>query len=84
MKPATTALENRLERRLLEWRRLAKGYRQAQLEREPSEEEWLLNREIADMIERLSGEISEDLAAARAIKRSQFEPKLFDDEPVRS
>lgn len=75
MKRATTALENRLERRLLDWRRLAAAYRTAQLEREPSEEEWTLNKENADMLERLSAEIREDMAAAKAISRSQYEPK---------
>ena len=73
-----TELENRLERRLHEWRKLAESYRRAQLDCEPSEEEWQLNKENADMIERLSAEIREDLAAAKAIKRSQFQPKLFD------
>jgi hypothetical protein len=29
------------------------------------------------MIERLASEISEDLAAAKAIGRSQYEPNLF-------
>lgn len=74
MKIATTALENRLERRLLDWRKLAAAYRLAQHECEPSEEEWQLNKENADMLERLSAEIREDLAAARAIKRSQYDP----------
>ena len=78
MKVATTALENRLERRLLDWRRLAATYRAAQLDCEPSEPEWDLNKENADMLERLSAEIREDLAAAKAIERSQFEPKMFD------
>jgi hypothetical protein len=69
----TTALEDRLEKRLREWRRLAATYRAAQLDCEPSEQEWDLNRENADMLERLSGEIREDLSAARAIKRSQYD-----------
>ena len=73
-----TALENRLERRLHAWRKLAESYRRAQLDCEPSEEEWQLNKENADMLERLSAEIREELAAAKAIKRSQYQPKLFD------
>ena len=75
MKHAATALENRLERRLSGWRRQAEAYRLAQRECEPSEEEWQLNKENADMLERLSSEIREDLAAAKAISRSQYEPK---------
>jgi len=71
-----TALENRLERRLRDWRKLAATYRQAQLDCEPSEQEWQLNKENADMIERLAGELSSDLSAGRAIRRSQYEPKL--------
>lgn len=67
-------LESRLERRLQSWRRLSNAYRTAQHDCEPSEQEWLLNKENADMLERLSSEIREDLAAARAIKRSQYEP----------
>lgn len=73
MKRATTALENRLERRLQDWRRLAAAYRTAQLDCEPSEQEWDLNRENADMLERLASEIREDMSAARAIKRSQYD-----------
>lgn len=75
MKRATTELEKRLERRLARWRVQAEAYRLAQRECEPSEEEWTLNKENADMLERLSAEIREDLAAARAISRSQYEPK---------
>ena len=69
-----TALENRLERRVRDWRRQAAAYRLAQHDCEPSEPEWDLNKENADMLERLSSEIREDLAAARAIKRSQYDP----------
>lgn len=69
------ALENRLEKRLRDWRKLAEAYRRAQLDCEPSEEEWTLNLENAEMIERLMAEIREDLAAARAIKRSLFAPR---------
>jgi len=71
-----TALENRLERRLYEWRKIAKAFRYAQNEREPSEEEWELNRAWAEAIERCASELGSDLAAARAIKRSQYEPKF--------
>ena len=69
------ALENRLERRLRDWRKLRDTYRQAQLDCEPSECEWELNREAADMIDRLMGEIREDLVATAIIKRSQFAPR---------
>lgn len=72
---AATELEKRLERRLSGWRKRAEAYRLAQRECEPSEQEWQLNKENADMLERLSSEIREDLAAAKAIKRSQYEPK---------
>lgn len=84
MRHAPTDLEKRLERRLSGWLRQAAAYRLAQRDCEPSEEEWQLNKENADMVERLAAELREDLAAAKAIKRSQYEPKLFNDEPVRS
>ena len=76
---AATELEKRLERRLSGWRRRAEAYRLAQRDCEPSEEEWTLNKENADMLESLSAEIREDLAAARAIKRSQYESNLLAD-----
>jgi hypothetical protein len=69
-----TALENRLERRVREWQRLAASYRAAQLDCEPSEQEWDLNKENADMLERCASELRSDLAAAKAIKRSQYAP----------
>lgn len=71
-----TALQSRLEKRLREWRKLSDAYRRAQLDCEPSEQEWDLNRENADMVERLASEIREDLAATRVIERSQYQPKL--------
>ena len=74
--PATVELEKRLERRAREWRKQAEAYRLAQHECEPSEEEWRLNKENADTLERCASELSEDLSAARAIRRSQYEPKL--------
>lgn len=78
----TTALENRLERRLLDWRKLAEAYRLAQHECEPSERGWQLNKGIAETIDRLASEVRSDLSAARVISRSQYQPKMFDD-PVR-
>lgn len=71
----TTELEKRLERRVRDWRRLAASYRLAQHDCEPSEEEWHLNKENADTLERCVSELSEDLSAGRAIRRSQYEPK---------
>ena len=72
-----TELEKRLERRVRDWRRMAVGYRQAQHDCVPSEPHWHLNKESADLIERLASEVSSDLSAARAIRKSQFEPNLF-------
>ena len=69
-----TALENRIERRVRDWRRQAAAYRAAQLECEPSEQEWDLNKENADRLERCASELSEDLSAGRAIRRSQYDP----------
>lgn len=54
-------LEDRLEKRLLEWRKLANAYRDAQHDREPSEDEWLLNRELAELIERCISELAADM-----------------------
>ena len=71
-----TELEKRLERRLREWRKQAAAYRLAQHDCEPSEQEWQLNKENADRLERCVSELGGDLSAAKAIKRSQFEPRL--------
>ena len=76
-----TTLETRLARRLSGWRKQAEAYRLAQRECEPSEEEWRLNKENADMLERLLAEIREDIAASKAISRSQYEPRLPLDAP---
>ena len=70
----TTALENRLERRLRDWRRQAAAYRAAQHDCEPSQAEWDLNKENADSLERCVSELSEDLSAGRAIRKSQYAP----------
>lgn len=70
----TTELHKRLERRLREWRKLRDTYRLAQHDCEPNECEWCLNKENADMIDRLMAEIREDIAAAGAFKRSPFAP----------
>ena len=71
-----TELEKRLERRLREWRKQAAAYRLAQLDCEPSEQEWQLNKENADKLERCASEIGEDLSAARLFRRSQYAPRL--------
>ena len=70
-----TTLENRLEKRVREWQRLAASYRAAQLDCEPSEQEWDLNRENADRLEQCASELASDLSAGRVFRRSQFEPK---------
>ena len=69
-----TALEKRLERRVSEWRRQAAAYRLAQQDCEPSEQEWQLNKENADMLERCASELASDLSAGRVFRRSQYEP----------
>lgn len=70
-----TELEKRLEKRVREWRKQAAAYRLAQHDCEPSEEEWHLNKENADTLERCASEASSDLSAGRAIRKSQYEPK---------
>ena len=70
-----TELERRLERRVAGWRKLAATYRLAQRDCEPSEQEWQLNKENADMLERCASELASDLSAGRVFRRSQFEPK---------
>jgi hypothetical protein len=70
-----TELEKRLEKRVREWRKQAGAYRLAQQDCEPSEEEWHLNRENADTLERCASELASDLSAGRVFRRSQFEPK---------
>ena len=69
-----TELEKRLERRVRDWRRLAASYRLAQQDCEPSEEEWHLNKENADTLERCASELASDLSAGRVFRRSQFAP----------
>ena len=69
-----TALENRLERRVRDWRKQAAAYRLAQLDCEPSAEEWCLNKENADTLERCASELASDLSAGRVFRRSQFAP----------
>jgi len=70
-----TALENRLERRVRDWRRQAAAYRAAQQDCEPSEQEWDLNKENADRLEQCASELASDLSAGRVFRRSQYEPK---------
>ena len=69
-----TALENRLERRVRDWRKQAAAYRLAQHDCEPSEDEWHLNKENADRLERCASELASDLSAGRVFRRSQYAP----------
>jgi hypothetical protein len=69
-----TELEKRLERRVRDWRRLAEAYRLAQLDCEPSEQEWWLNKENVETLERCASELASDLSAGRVFRRSQYEP----------
>lgn len=55
-------LEERLQRRLGEWRKLARRYRIAQDGCDVNTDEWWLNKENAEMIDRLSAELAGDLA----------------------
>lgn len=82
MRHAPTDLEKRLERRVAGWLKQAAAYRLAQQECRAQSEEWSLNKENADRLQLCASEVRSDLSAARAISRSQYEPKLF-DEPVR-
>jgi hypothetical protein len=59
-------LEDKLHARLVRWRKLAKTYREAQHDREPSEDEWLLNKELADLAERFVDDLVEDIAMYHA------------------
>ena len=72
-----TDLEKRLEKRVAGWLKQAASYRLAQLDCEPSEEEWRLNKENADRLEQCASEAHSDLSAARAISRSQYQPRLL-------
>lgn len=56
-------LEERLYQRLREWRKLAKRFRVAQDGCDLKSEEWWLNKENAEMIERLSIELVGDLSS---------------------
>ena len=84
-KAAMVGLENRLERRVRDWRKQSAAYRLAQHDCEPSEEEWRLNKENADTLERCASELASDLSAGRVFRRSQYQPKLFtEDDELRS
>lgn len=72
-----TELEKRLERRVGGWLKQAAAYRLAQQECRAPSEEWSLNKENADRLEQCASEARSDLSAAKAIKRSQYQPKLF-------
>jgi hypothetical protein len=62
MEKRMTTLEQRLGARLKDWARLARRYRIAQADCDEQSEEWWLNKENAEMIERLSLELAGDLA----------------------
>ena len=55
-------LEDRLGARLKDWARLARRFRIAQAECDEQSDEWYLNKENAEMIERLSLELAGDLS----------------------
>ena len=57
-----TTLEERLGTRLKDWARLARRFRIAQAECDEQSDEWWLNKENAEMIERLSLELAGDLS----------------------
>lgn len=57
-----TPLEMRLQSRLREWQKLARRYRAAQDGCDVDSDEWWLNKENVEMIERLSAELASDLA----------------------
>jgi hypothetical protein len=54
-------LEERLIRRLQEWRKLARRYRVAQDECEDQSDEWHLNKENKEMLYRCIDELAADL-----------------------
>ena len=68
-------LEERLIRRLQEWRKLAIRYRVAQDECEDQSDEWHLNKENKEMLYRCIDELAADLGARNEAQRR---------EPVRS
>lgn len=68
-------LEERLIRRLQEWRKLARRYRVAQDECEDQSDEWHLNKENKEMLYRCIDELAADLGARNEAQRR---------EPVRS
>ena len=63
-----TTLEERLRARLQEWARLARRFRVAQDECDVQSEEWYLNKENVEMIERLSLELAGDLSVHELMK----------------
>lgn len=54
-------VERKIRRRIELWRKEARRFRAAQNELQPHEEEWQLNKEQADVRERLASEIEQDL-----------------------
>lgn len=76
-----TTLEERLRARLKDWGRLARRYRIAQDECDEQSEEWYLNKENAEMIERLSLELAGDLSVHELMtpKRPPVDGPTVDD-----
>lgn len=58
-------LEERLQKRLREWRKMAAAFRDAQAECDPSEEEYALNSNCAEMLERCVESLAEDLERSK-------------------
>ena len=80
MRHAPTDLEKRLERRVGGWLRQAAAYRLAQQECRAQSEEWSLNKENADRLQRCASEVRSDLSATRAVSRSQYAMVFYGDE----
>lgn len=64
-----TTLEERVQSRLRAWARDEQRFRTAQHDCEPQSEEWHLNKESADTIVRLAGELAGDLTVHVLMKR---------------
>lgn len=75
-------LEHRLERMLRQWGRLARRYRIAQADCDARSEEWWLNKENAEMIERLAGEVRAELTLNELTPKPSPKPPTTVVEPV--
>lgn len=66
-----TRLDDLLRSRVFEWRKLSQRFRVAQEACEERTDEWYLNKENADMLDRCIGEVENDLDRMLELEKRQ-------------